>query len=119
MSTEAASVAKPVKTQLEKDWAGMLFGVRRSVRYHTRRRAFFERIGFLTKFLSVILGSGTGVAALIGHKTTTAWLGFLTAALSYADILIGYASKARLYHDLTRKFIELEKEMVLTGSDPT
>ena len=121
MNTETTTEpAKPRDTPLQTNWKKLLFSVRRTVRYHTRRRAFFERIGYATKFLSVISGSATGVTAIIGKNTAaTAWFGFFTAAFSSIDLIIGHASKARQCHDLTRKFIDLEKDMFAMGENPS
>jgi hypothetical protein len=41
----------------------LLFGVRRSIRYHMRRRRFFDRLDFWTRFLTVITGGGTVISA--------------------------------------------------------
>lgn len=118
MSTE--TIAEGSKPALARQWDQLLFGVKRSIRYHTRRRCFFERIGFAAKFCSVFFGGGTAVAALLKtHRTAAAAFGLLTAAFSASDLIIGYAAKARLYHDLSRKFIELEKEMLAIWKNPT
>jgi len=37
----------------------LLFGVRRSIRYHARRRSFFDRYDLFTNAVAVIFGSAT------------------------------------------------------------
>jgi hypothetical protein len=120
MQVQAQQAEKPKRSALELEWDGVLFGVKRSIRYHTHRRCFFERLGFVAKFLSVLSGSSTGILAILGkHTTATAIVGFCTAALSSSDLIIGYGAKARLYHDLSRRFIELEREMNMAGKHVT
>ena len=40
--------------QLDAEWHALLFGVSRSIRYHTRRLMFFERIRQLTTIVVLI-----------------------------------------------------------------
>lgn len=102
------------------EWDQLFFSVKRSERYHTRRRCFFERIGFITSFLTVFGGGGTGITALVGASAPiTAIFGFVTAALSSADLIIGYTAKGRQYHDLARRYIQLQMEMISVGTNPT
>lgn len=89
---------------------GLLFDVRRSIRYHDRRRAFFERLHQITGGLTVLL-AGSVLFDLARPGDTPAWLSVLavTAALLSAwDIVAGYASKATLHRDLKCRFVDLE-----------
>ena len=45
--------------ELGDEYWHLLFGVRRSVRYHDRRRGFYESFHTVVVFLSVIGGSAT------------------------------------------------------------
>jgi hypothetical protein len=105
--------------QVRDEWYALDFEVKKSIRYHTRRRCFFERVGVLTNFLTVITGSGTGVSSFIGTRVFTAFLGFMTAGFSAIDLIVSYSTKARHYHDLAREFIALESEMNSVGRNPT
>jgi hypothetical protein len=98
-------------------WSALLFGVRRSIRYHTRRRKFFDGLSGWGDFLTIITG-GTVVAFAAGeakHTALTAILGAAIAIISALDLVIGFSTKARDYHDLVKEFSELEREM--TASD--
>lgn len=92
----------------------LLFGVRRSVRYHNRRRMFFDRLNTLSQALSVIFGSATMYAVLTdlgrGYAVTAA---ALVTAFSTINLVVGSTAMARLHHDLARRFIALEKSMVM------
>jgi len=95
------------------DLEKLLFGVRRSVRYHHRRTLFFDRFHKTSTFLSAL--SGTATLASVLAKAGPAWT--LTFAASVAvfsviDLVVGTAQLARLHNDLSKRFIKLEKEII-------
>ena len=98
----------------------LLFGVRRSVRYHMRRRRFFEFWHTAVLVLAAMSGSVTIVA--FGSQVTAGWPiwvkllppAFITMAVM-TDALCGFAKKAYLHGDLARRFIGLEQRFA-TGS---
>ena len=105
--------------ELSESYYGLLFGVRRSARYHARRRAFFERLHGAVIFLAVISGSATFTAfATDLGKEWPDWLRFFPSValtvLAAGDMVFGWARKAWLHADLARKFIDLEREMETT-----
>jgi hypothetical protein len=97
-----------------------LFDVRRSIRYHDRRRAFFERLHQVTGGLTVLL-AGSVLFDLARPGETAAWLlmlAALAAALSAWDIVVGYARRAAAHGDLRRRFIALEMAMLAGDVSP-
>ena len=97
---------------------GLLFDVRRSVRYHNRRRAFFERLHQITAGLTILLAGS--VLFELARPGETAWwmvaLAVIAALLSTWDIVVGYAVKATLHRDLKQKYGALEIS-ILSGLD--
>lgn len=97
----------------------LLFGVRRSVRYHDRRRAFFERLHRLTNVLTVLMAGS--VLFDIGRPGETAgWLmtlAAMAALLAALDMVVGYAARASQHRDLKGRFVDLE--MAILGGDET
>lgn len=95
----------------------LLFGVRRSARYHNRRRMFFDRLHKITVSLSIIFGSATVSVALsqAGRPWVSA-LAAMVAVFGAIDLVFDAPQFARLHNDLARKFIDLEKEMVILPS---
>jgi hypothetical protein len=83
----------------------LLFDVRRSVRYHTRRRMFFDRWNLATNALSVIFGSATiyGVLSAGGKELALASAALVTV-MSSLNLVIGTTRMARLHEDLARRF---------------
>lgn len=93
-------------------WHRLLFGVQRSVRYHARRRQFYDRLDKGSNILAAVAGSATVVSAVsaISHVWTVV-LATLVAIFSAISIVVGPSQAARLHSDLARRFIELECEM--------
>lgn len=94
----------------------LLFGVRRSVRYHDRRVAFYERIHNVILLAALVLGSAS-IAAFAADfaQGWDQWLKLAPAALvsvlASIDLVVGTSAKARLHDRLKRDFINLETEM--------
>ena len=94
----------------------LLFGVRRSIRYHRRRQGFFDRCHILTMAVVVLFGLATITAfasALIEGWPLWAKLApsVLATVLGTFDLLIGFSRKSCIYADLARQFGELEQRM--------
>jgi hypothetical protein len=112
------------KAEVEEEWRALLFGVRRSVRYHMRRCRFFELFHSFTNVIGVIAGSSAAVTAFaeLPHQEWRVLgpviAGAIVAIASTVDLVVGTAAAARLHNDLAKQFVELEKEMTLAG-EPT
>lgn len=92
----------------------LFFDVRRSLRYHDRRRAFFERIHQATGVLTVLL-AGSVLFDIARPGDNPAWLlalAAIAALLSALDTVIGYAAKAGLHRDLRARFAALELSII-------
>lgn len=96
-----------------------LWYVQRSIRYHARRRAFFDRWHRLTAGLSLIFASAAAADLLhaSGHRVALV-AAFVIAVLSAADLVVGTAEMARKHDDLRRRFIILESR-ILPDEDPS
>ena len=92
----------------------LLFGVCRSIRYHSRRERFYEIWSSITIFV-MIFGSSSAVAAsLIDLGESFGWLhtaiSVIVAAFGAAEVAVGItARRANVHADLARRFIALEK----------
>ncbi len=97
----------------------LLFGVRRSIRYHNARRKFFDRCHKITTAISLIFGSAAIFTVLYnaGELYTIAAAAFVSVVAAI-DLVVGNVDKARLHHDLSKRFIALEKE-IISERDPT
>lgn len=106
------------------DYHALLFGVRRSVRYHNRRRRFYAAFHKSQVFLSLVLASATmmAFAGAIGGEWPL-WAKTLPAALvsvwAAVDLVFGSVDKTWLHADLERQFIELERQLEAARNNPT
>lgn len=91
----------------------LLFGVRRSVRYHYRRRAFHDRLSKTAAVLSAISGSATIITLF--SALPKAWpVGFAAAVAVFSaiNLVLSPAQAARAHHDLIKSFLGLEKDIL-------
>jgi hypothetical protein len=106
-------------TKEAKDLDSIDFGVQKSLRYHARRRRFFEALDNITKFLVVVTSASAFVAILGGEKSSiTTSLTAAVTILALADITFGFGRRSRIYQDLYRQFSELAIAITLV-LDPT
>jgi hypothetical protein len=89
----------------------LLFGVRRSIRYHNRRREFFETLNTSITALSLIASSAT-VYGVLQAQNLAMIAGATVTVLTAINLVIGSAKRAGLHHDLSRRFLALEKKML-------
>ncbi len=92
----------------------LLFGVRRSIRYHNRRRSFFDSFNLTANAFSLILGSATVYGILQDQAQVIAMTSAaLVSIFAAINLVIGSPTRARIHHDLSKRFISLEKKMSL------
>lgn len=93
----------------------ILFGVRRSIRYHAHRRRFFDRLHNTITFMVALFGTATmgTILAKVPHGWSIMTALSVTAA-SMIDLVIGSTRVARQYDDLVRRFIALEKKIIIS-----
>lgn len=103
-----------MERNLVREWEGLLFDVRRSVRYHNRRRAWFDRLDQTTNVLSLIFGSAAIYGVLSQANANLAVFSAATVTVfSAINLVVGSSQRARTHFDFARKFFELEREMNL------
>lgn len=92
----------------------VLFGIRRSVRYHDHRRRFYLNLRAWINFFTIIAGSATVASAVAASGSQLVqWLaGACVAVLAAFDLAVGTADKATLHTDLYRRFIRLERRLL-------
>lgn len=101
------------QNNITKKWHHLLFDIRRSVRYHNRRRAFYDRLDQVSNMLSVMLGSTAIYGVLEQSWKTVALVALgLVTGLSAINLVLGSSQRARLHFDLSRQFVEIEKAMM-------
>ncbi len=105
---------------LDIQWHNQSFDIRRSIRYHLRRRAFFDRLDQMTNMVSVIFGS-TAVFGVLeqDYKVLALSAAGVVTVLSAINLVMGSAQRARAHSDFVRQYIELEKRLSLEQPSET
>ena len=106
-------------TEVEDPWHEFKFVVQCSVRYHMRRRRFFERWSTLSSALSVVFGSAT-VSTLLSadFQRVALWTAAAVTAVQILDLVIGTSRQAWIHGDLYRRFLDLEAKATLAEYTP-
>ncbi|NKB77626.1 MAG: hypothetical protein GKR96_11440 [Gammaproteobacteria bacterium] len=90
----------------------LLFGVRRSVRYHSHRQRFFRNLNQLSNFLGLVLGSAAVVAFMSSQASSYgAYAAALAAVISAASLVFSFSERANQHENLKREFIEIEQSL--------
>ncbi len=89
----------------------LLFGVCRSIRYHSRRQAFYESIDRWTNLLLLLLGSGAIALALENRPAWILSVGFSVSVISGLKLVYAFGSKAGKHGQFVKDFTRLEKQL--------
>ena len=104
------------------EYTDLLFNIRRSIRYHNRRRRHYQNLNNGILFFVLLVNSAT-VAAVSTEVIPylSPWLiwaiGIAVSAIIIFGIVTGATQKGWLHIDLARQFIELEKELLASEQD--
>jgi hypothetical protein len=102
----------------QRELHSLLFAVRRSIRYHNRRRRFFDGFDKTVKVLGVVGGSAAFAASIGQHNVIAIWFAAAVAFASAISLVIGPSQAARLHEGLARRFAQLEHDIHRTP-EPT
>lgn len=97
-----------------------LLDIDRSIRYHNRRRGYFELLHRITNVLTILL-SGSVLYELFGSGSIPVAMQLMAVAaamLSALDLIVGYSASAALHASLSQRFVAvLQKTLVASGED--
>ncbi|MGA8382326.1 MAG: hypothetical protein WB710_14480 [Stellaceae bacterium] len=111
-TTSASAATEEVSSEL----IALDFGVHKSIRYHVKRRAFFDVMHRVAMLIAVIGGSAA-FFALIGEKTEVGQIAALTVAIATAlDLVFAFPENAREHDKLAERFSDLAVELALAPS---
>ncbi len=94
----------------------LLCGVRRSIRYHARRQAFYESLDRWTTFALLLLGSGAMALLLLEHPAWVLGANFVMAFLAGLRLVFGIGAKAGIHARFVSDFTRLEKRLRASAS---
>ncbi len=96
---------------LDLEAKGLLFDVRRSIRYHDKRAAFFERTHRVTNATTILLASSVLFEIAYPDNKPNCWMQALALAgsfLAVLDLVVGLSVMGNKHRDLQRRFAMLE-----------
>ncbi|MCY3606572.1 MAG: hypothetical protein OXH45_12570 [Gammaproteobacteria bacterium] len=101
----------------------LLFGVRKSVRYHEKREGFFTNVQNIASFVSIL--SSSAAALIITNFIATGWpaLGKVLIPLAgalFSSISLAWRapSRAAEHKSLKQRFISLERKLIACRRNP-
>lgn len=94
------------------------FSTRRSCRYHSRRKGYFEFLHKISTFLIIVLSSGSFLSIYSQTYIQPAWIALVITLIATGDLVIGFSSMANKHEMLYRKFNELLIE-IDTAQNPS
>ena len=104
--------AQAAEGALADELFALLFGVRRSVRYHMRRQLFFDRVSTTSAAVAVAFASGTVLVRVAQPDSIWVLVAATVSAVTQALLLtLQPSQKARKHNDLARDFISLETQI--------
>jgi hypothetical protein len=117
---QQATASSPAKemTSEQRDLWDIDFGVKKSLRYHARRRAFYERLDNLSNVLVAITGASAFAVLIGGEGEIAKYVSGAVAILALVAAVLGFGRRAREYQDLYRRFSELAIK-IATFEHPT
>ncbi|WP_343715298.1 hypothetical protein [Inquilinus sp.] len=110
----AAAPAPGHAEEVAEDLFAQSFRANVFIRYHTRRRAWFEGIHRLSNAISAMAGSAVIVSVIGGLPGVTTALAVVTAVFGAINVAYAPAERARLAHDQCRRYCALAAELAVT-----
>lgn len=95
--------------KLEDDLFKLQFNLGRSIRYHSRRRKFFDFWDKLTTFCSLVFSSTATYGVLSTNEKITLISGAIVTIFSSLSLVIGFSNKARDHFDFVKQYSLLER----------
>lgn len=96
---------------LEKAKKSLRFDLQRSIRYNSKRRAFFEFWDKATNFLTLLTGSSTVVALLADVEQLQLISSITVAVLSVLSLSIGFGQRATERAEFANQFTVLVNQL--------
>lgn len=93
----------------------LTFYIRRCVRYHMHREAFFGKLNRTTSFLGVVFGSATIATLFQGREYLTIGSAAIVTVFSALDLVVGTSSRSAQHGDLRKRYLALEVRLMAPG----
>ena len=115
-----SSTSVQEKRDVVTEYNELMFDVRRSVRYHSKRRHFYESCYKTVLFIGFLSGPATVFIHETDWPDLTIFLpSMVVSVLTGLSLVFNLYQKAALHIELMRQFVELERELEAGRSHPT
>lgn len=101
------------ESKIDGDFYSLKFSVDKSIRYHGKRRRFFDAWHNIANALAALTGSSSFIAIYSGNNEIAKYCSAVVACATSLDLVMGFSSKAQLHNELQKKFSALLNEMIL------
>ena len=105
-----------MSTTLENDIFQLNFAVEKSMRYHQRRRGWYDALHKTSMLVIIICGSAVN---LLDSPQWMGYLGVAVAAFAALDLVFGLSHRARDHEMLFRRFSDLAMKVRAVASEPS
>jgi len=96
------------EVELEDGFYSLEFAARKSIRYLTKRKRFFDNWHYLNVAVTALSGSGAFASLMSGGTETIAKvLTGITAIASSLDLAVGFSKRGKQYDNLQKRFSDL------------
>ena len=97
----------------------VLWGVRRSGRYHSRRRAFYESVERWFSLAFLLLGAGSVAFLLRGNDVVVLASSAAVSVLAGLNLAFAFGPKASRHEQFVKDFSRIERQLTANSSDAT
>lgn len=108
---DGAGATATSAAEVEGDLYALGFGVNKSIRYHTKRRAFFDAAHRVCMLVALLGGSAAFFSFFGDKKATGAIAGLAVAVAAVIDQAFAFPERAREHDKLAERFSEFAIEL--------
>lgn len=92
------------------------FGVAKSLRYHAKRRSWFENWHSLGQASAVVCATAAFASVAGQYPEVTRWIALILAGLTALDLTMGFARRADVHGSLHRRFSDLAGKIAVAAT---
>lgn len=97
------------------------FHIARSIRYHDKKRAWFDVLNKVAQIIALV-ASSAAVINLIKEEANdefALWFSAIAATATLVNLVMGSAAKFFTYSELKKRFVELDSKLDKLTASPT
>jgi hypothetical protein len=116
MGSEITCTAAETAEQTKVKWDDLLFEIKRSVRYHSKRADFLGFCMKATMGLSIFVGMSVFALLINKYETLSRVMGATMSLFTILCLVFKVSDREQQHMNLKKQFIMLQKNMMMTKS---